>query len=91
MSAWQPPNWIVNEPSGFGFAVRLFKESDIRQIAGHFEAIFRSVEARCKEIQPMTGCAGRQSIGLAASKRWNASLGLPQDTLRPSSLPIRSR
>ena len=24
--AVQPPNWIVNEPSSFGFAVRLFSE-----------------------------------------------------------------
>jgi hypothetical protein len=26
VSFWQPPNWKVNEPSGFGFAVRLLNE-----------------------------------------------------------------
>src|SRR3954470_1519216 len=50
-----------------------------------FWAIFRPVEARCKEIPLVADCAGSQTVGLAASKRWNASLGLHQDTFPPSS------
>jgi hypothetical protein len=46
--------------------------ADIRQIAGHFWAIFRSVEARCKEIPLVTDCAGSQIAGLA---RWQHPFG----------------
>jgi hypothetical protein len=44
---------------------------DIRQIAGHFGAIFRPGETRCKEIPWVADCAGSQIAGVAASKRWN--------------------
>src|SRR4051812_41668453 len=52
-----------------------------------FWGIFRPVEARCKEIQSVAGCAGGQIVGLAAAKGWSASRGLHQGTLRPSLLP----
>jgi hypothetical protein len=47
--------------------------------------IFRPVEARSKEIQSVTGCAGDQIGRLAAAKGWSASRGLHQGTPLSSS------
>jgi hypothetical protein len=52
-----------------------------------FWGIFRPVEARSKEIQSVTGCAGDQMVELAAAKGWSASRGLHQGTPRPPPLP----
>jgi hypothetical protein len=40
--------------------------SDIRQIAGHFKAIFRPVETCCNEIQLAADRVRRQIAGLVA-------------------------
>src|SRR4051794_31462009 len=48
-----------------------------------FWGIFRPVEAGCKEIQSVAGCAGGQTVGLAAAKGWSASHGRHQNTRRP--------
>src|SRR4051812_10204260 len=67
--------------------ITLLLEADIRRIAGSFGGFSVPVEARCKEIQSVAGCAGGQTVGLAATKGWSASRGLHQDTLRPRPLP----
>ena len=46
------------------------------QIAGLLKAILRPIAARRNEIRLAADYAGSQNIGLAASKRWNSSLGL---------------
>ena len=45
-----------------------------------FCEIFRPVEARCKEIRSVTGCAGGQTVELAAAKGWSASCSLHRGT-----------
>src|SRR4051794_18307474 len=49
--------------------------------------IFRPIEARCKEIQSVVGCAGGRVAGLAALERRNASLGLHRGTGTPRRRP----
>src|SRR4051812_12905577 len=50
-----------------------------------FWATFGPVGACRNEIRAVADCADSQIVGLTAPKRWNASLGLYQGTLRLSS------
>jgi hypothetical protein len=47
--------------------------------------MFSPVGALCNENRQVVECAGIKVAGLAASERRNASLGLHQGTLQPSS------
>ena len=62
----------------------MIEKADIRQIAVVFAAIFRPVEACCKDIRLVADCPGSQIVGLTTSKRWNSLLSLHQGTCRPS-------
>src|SRR3954447_25213343 len=67
-------------------SVTVIELTDIRRIPSHFGAIVGPIEACCKELQSVAGCAGGQIVGLAAAKGWGASYGLHQGTPRPSPL-----